>query len=261
MEISRFCVIFRGFVKPGHLPGACFAHESAFFCALVFFPLALANRSLCYRDQILHMESNLRKGEVVMATFSFTGKVLASLAAAAALTISASPALAGGEIASRPMAPPPAMMPPPAPAPQAAPYNGQSTGNSLVDIVLYYVPNRVLDAIDIARVNIGIGCGFGFNIRATELAEIGYGQYSTTRFGMKGRVMPVYDEKIDEGGIGFLGWVNGCLQRDPSEVGADLHLGVIGAQAAVSLVEVVDFVAGFALIDLQGDDLGPNPWD
>lgn len=193
-----------------------------------------------------------------MATFSFKASL-----AAAAVAVSAVPAMAGGEIAGPPMMPPQAPMYAPAPAPQvaAAPYNGQSVGNSLLDMVLYYVPNRVLDAVDVFRLNIGIGCGFGFNIRATELAEIGYGQYSTTRFGMKGRVMPVYDEKIDEAGIGFLGWVNGCLQRDPSEVGADLHLGVIGAQAAVSLMEAVDFVAGFALIDLQCDDLGPNPWD
>ncbi len=193
-----------------------------------------------------------------MATFS-----LKATLAAAAVAVSAVPAMAGGEIAGPPMMPPQAPMYAPAPAPQvaAAPYNGQSVGNSLLDMVLYYVPNRVLDAVDVFRLNVGIGCGFGFNVRATELAEIGYGQYSTTRFGMKGRVMPVYDEKIDEAGIGFLGWVNGCLQRDPSEVGADLHLGVIGVQAAVSLMEAVDFVAGFALIDLQCDDLGPNPWD
>lgn len=195
-----------------------------------------------------------------MATFS---KVTATLAAAA-LTISATSAFAGGEMQGGPHMPPP--MYPQGPqmgmqAPVAAPYNGQSTGSSLIDVVLYYVPNRVLDFIDIGRASIGIGCGFGFNLRATELAEIGYGQYSTTRFGMKGRVMPVYDEKIDEAGIGFLGWVSGCLQRDPSEVGADLHLGVIGVQAAVSLVEVADFVAGIVLIDLQGDDLGPNLWD
>lgn len=190
-----------------------------------------------------------------MAKFSLTG--FASLAAAA-LMFSATPVMAGGELPSRPMMPPPAYA---QAAPCAPNYNGQSTGSSLLDIILYYAPNRVLDAIDIGRFSLGIGCGFGFNLRATELLEIGYGQYSTTRFGLKGRVMPVYDEKIDEAGIGFLGWVNGCLQRDPSEVGADLHLGIIGAQAAISLVEVVDFIAGFALIDLQCDDLGPNPWD
>ena len=188
-----------------------------------------------------------------MATFY--GKLMASFAAAATV-ISAAPVMAGGEVAYAPIAPPPIAAPAPCP-----PYAGQSTGSGLVDIILYYVPNRVLDLVDIGRVSIGIGCGWGFNVRATELLELGYGQYSTTRFGMKGRVMPVYDEKIDEGGIGFLGYVNGCLQRDPSEIGADLHLGVIGAQAAVSLMEAVDFVTGFVLIDLQCDDLGPNPWD
>ena len=119
----------------------------------------------------------------------------------------------------------------------------------------------MLDFIDIGRLSIGVGCGFGDNVRVTELAEIGYGQYSTTRFGMKGRVLPVYEESINESGIAFLGYVNGCLQRDPTEVGADLHLGIIGAEAAVSLAEAADFVTGFLLIDLQGDDLGPNPWD
>ena len=103
--------------------------------------------------------------------------------------------------------------------------------------------------------------GFGFNVRATELAEVGFGQYETTRFGMKGRVLPVYEECIDEAGFAFLGYVNGCLQRDPTEVGADLHVGIIGAQVAVSLAEAVDFVAGILMIDLQGDDLGCSPWD
>ncbi len=195
-----------------------------------------------------------------MGAFSMTGKVFAALAAAAALTLTPMPAMAGGEMPSRPVAPPPAMAPVQAPcaAPCATPCGKQC---SIFDVLLYYVPNRVLDFIDIGRFNIGIGCGFGFNVRATELAEIGFGQYETTRFGMKGRVLPVYEENIDEAGFAILGYVNGCLQRDPTEVGADLHIGIIGVQAAVSLAEVADFVTGFVLIDLQGDDLGCTPWD
>jgi hypothetical protein len=182
---------------------------------------------------------------------TFSGKVFASLAAAAALTFVSMPAMAGGELPSR-------HVPPPACPPQAV---APAKCYNWYDVILYYVPNRVLDLIDIARLNVGIGCGFGVNVRLTELAEIGFGQYQTTRFGMKGRVLPVYEENIDEAGIAFLGYVNGCLQRDPTEVGADLHLGIIGAQAAISLAEAADFVAGIVLIDLQGDDLGPSPWD
>lgn len=181
-------------------------------------------------------------------------KVLASLAAATAIFLIPSASEAGAELPPR-MMPAPIQQQPVCPPPPAAKcYNA-------FDIVLYYVPNRVLDFVDIFRCNIGIGCGFGFNVRATELAEIGYGCYETTRFGMKGRVMPVYEENIQEGGIAFLGYVNGCLQRDPTEIGADLHLGVIGAQAAVSLAEAADFVTGFIFVDLQQDDLGPNPFD
>lgn len=179
-------------------------------------------------------------------------KVMASLAAAAAIVLSPAVSKASAELPARPelpQAPPPAVCQP-----------AQKCYNAW-DIILYYVPNRVLDLVDIGRLNIGIGCGWGFNVRATELAEIGYGCYETTRFGMKGRVLPVYEENISEGGIAFLGYVNGCLQRDPTEVGADLHIGVIGAQAAVSLAEAADFITGFLLIDLQQDDLGPNPFD
>ena len=177
-------------------------------------------------------------------------KVMASLAAAAAIVLCPAVSKAGAELPARHV-PPPVEQPV---AVQAKCYNAW-------DIVLYYVPNRVLDFVDIFRLNIGIGCGWGFNVRATELAEIGYGSYETTRFGMKGRVLPVYEENIQEGGVAFLGYINGCLQRDPTEVGADLHIGVIGAQAAVSLAEAADFIVGFILVDLQQDDLGPNPFE
>lgn len=178
-------------------------------------------------------------------------KVMASLAAAAAILMTPAISNAGGELPQRgPIGP---VCPPVVQAPAKC-YNAW-------DIVLYYVPNRVLDFVDIFRLNIGIGCGWGFNVRATELAEIGYGCYETTRFGMKGRVLPVYEENINEGGVAFLGYVNGCLQRDPTEIGADLHVAVIGAQAAVSLAEAADFITGFILVDLQQDDLGPNPFE
>ncbi len=180
-----------------------------------------------------------------------TAKLFASLAAAAALFVGATSAMAGGELPARPC-------PPPAPAPAAC---APAKKCDVLHMILYYVPNRVLDLIDIGRLSVGFGVGYGVNVRLTELAEIGVGQYETTRFGMKGRILPIYEECIDEAGVAFLGYVNGCLQRDPTEVGGDLHLGVIGVQAAVSLAEAADFVAGLILIDLQGDDLGCNPWD
>jgi hypothetical protein len=155
--------------------------------------------------------------------------------------------MAGGELPAKPC-PPPAVCP-------------KVDKGGLLHMVLYYVPNRVLDFIDIGRLSVGFGVGYGVNVRLTELAEVGLGCYESTRFGMKGRVLPIYEENIDEAGVAFLGFVNGCLQRDPTEIGADLHVGVIGAQAAVSLAEAADFIVGFLLIDLQGDDIGPNPWD
>ena len=185
-----------------------------------------------------------------MLTCSKTAKIFASLAAAAAVMLTPMPSMAGGEIPCKPKC-----------APVCAPAPAPCKAYQWWDMVLYYVPNRVLDFVDIGRASIGVGPGYGINVRVTELAEVGVGKYETTRFGMKGRVLPVYEENIDEAGVAFLGFVNGCLQRDPTEIGADLHIGVIGAEAAVSLAEAADFVAGIVMIDLQGDDLGPNPWE
>jgi len=191
-----------------------------------------------------------------MKFFTTTGKVLATLAAAAALTVLPMPSMAGGEMPSRPCPPPCA------PAPACAPAScSPAHCPSWFDFILYYPLNRVNDVLDIFRLNIGFGYGFGINVRATELLEVGVGQYESIRFGMKGRVLGTYEENICEGGVGFLGWVGGCLQRDPSEVGADIHLGIIGVQAAVSLVEVVDAVTSVFGLDIQGDDLGPTLWD
>lgn len=184
-----------------------------------------------------------------MVTRSKAVRLFASLAVAAAILVPTA-VQAGAELPAKPCPPPPCAVAP-APVKQYQWWH----------MVLFYPVNRVLDLIDIGRVSIGVGPGFGFNLRATELAEVGVGCYETTRFGMKGRVLPVYEENIDESGVAFLGFVNGCLQRDPTEIGADLHIGIIGAQVAGSVAEAADFAAGFLLIDLQGDDLGPNPWD
>jgi hypothetical protein len=172
---------------------------------------------------------------------------LATVAAVAALVLAPAPSMAGRELQK-------VVVPPPAPAAPAK-------RSSFLDQVLFYIPNRALDLIDIGRASIGVGPGFDANIRVTELATAAIGQYETTRFGMKGRTLPVYEENIDEGGVGFLGYVNGKLQRDPSEIGGDLHVGVVGVQLAASLAEAADFLAGLILIDLQKDDLTASPWE
>lgn len=173
---------------------------------------------------------------------------LATVAAAAALVLAPAPSMAGREIQRVVVQ-------------QQVETVTTTKRSSFLDQVLFYIPNRALDLVDIGRLSIGVGPGFDANIRATELATVGLGQYETTRFGMKGRTLPVYEENIDEGGVGFLGYVNGKLQRDPSEIGGDLHVGVVGVQAAASLAEAADFLAGLILIDLQKDDLTASPWE
>ena len=40
--------------------------------------------------------------------------------------------------------------------------------------VLLYIPNRVLDLIDVFRVDVGVGASVGSVVRVTEYAQLGY---------------------------------------------------------------------------------------
>ncbi len=128
-------------------------------------------------------------------------------------------------------------------------------------VVAMYPINRFLDAMDIFRVYVGVGPGVGANVRTTQLVfTAGSGDYCATCFGMRGRIAPTFEETVSECGIAVLGNVCGTLQSDPTEIGATAH-ALVGVNIAASVAEAVDFVVGFACVDLQNDDLTPSPWD
>ena len=125
---------------------------------------------------------------------------------------------------------------------------------------LLYLPNRLLDLVDIFRANIGVGRGWGLNLRATRFLTGAASEYDTIRFGMRGREMPRYEEYVDECCLGLMGLELGHFDRSSFEVGATAHLGYIGAEAGFDLDETVDFLLGFACIDYREDDFGSRVW-
>lgn len=128
-------------------------------------------------------------------------------------------------------------------------------------IVAMYPANRILDAMDVVRVSVSTGPGAGINVRTTNLGvTAGAGNYSATCFGMRGRIMPAFEESVQESGFAVAGNVCGNLQSDPTEIGATAH-ALVGLNVAASTSEALDFLAGIVCIDLQGDDLTPSPWD
>jgi hypothetical protein len=123
--------------------------------------------------------------------------------------------------------------------------------------VLLYIPNRILDIIDIFRVDVGVGASVGGVVRVTEYAQLGYRQMMpvSLRVGDFGRQFPVVVESSNE--IGVSPAFKQSADRDicEAEIGLGLDVLLVGAYGGVCLDEVADFVGGIFLIDFKGDDL------
>lgn len=134
-------------------------------------------------------------------------------------------------------------------------------GQSIPRMVLLYPVNRVLDLLDIFRLNVGAGPGFGLNLRATKFVQVGLENYFSVRAGLGkrgGLLVPRYglfytESELLTMGVGPL--YTGGWQRGMTEVGGTIHLGIVGADAAIDLSEILDFLGGFVFIDFKGDDL------
>jgi len=62
--------------------------------------------------------------------------------------------------------------------------DNKKEGNSIASKALLYLPNRILDFLDIFRLNVAIGPGLGLNVRATKFAQIGAETYISARVGL-----------------------------------------------------------------------------
>ncbi len=132
----------------------------------------------------------------------------------------------------------------------------QSSGHSWVEKVLLWIPNRVLDAFDIFRVDVGAGPAFGAVARISRYGQIGYRQVApfSLRVGAFGRNAPFLVETSNEFGIGP-GYIS---SRDRKVCKGEIGLGadfIVGAYLGFCAEEVLDFVAGVFFLDVQGDDI------
>ena len=123
--------------------------------------------------------------------------------------------------------------------------------------VLLYIPNRVLDLIDVFRVDVGVGASVGAVVRVTEYAQLGYRQMApvSLRVGDFGRQFPVLVETSNE--IGVSPAFKQSADRDvcSAEIGLGGDLLIVGAYGGICLDELADFVGGLFLIDFKDDDM------
>jgi len=60
--------------------------------------------------------------------------------------------------------------------------------------VLWWVPNRLLDAFDVAKLSIGVGPGIGLEVYVTKAIWVSYLNYRSWRFGIDGRTFGCYED-------------------------------------------------------------------
>lgn len=148
-------------------------------------------------------------------------------------------------------------------APQRASFSRQ---------LVWYVPNRFMDMLDVFRFRVRLGPGLAAGVRVTDFGSFYCGEYYSVYGGLPGPRnqyflrSPVGFECLK--GVVFCG-VNATDDTPygpaygPTEIDAGVHLGVVGVDAGVDPLEFADFLTGFLFFDLKRDDYprprGPKP--
>ncbi len=122
---------------------------------------------------------------------------------------------------------------------------------------LLWIPNRVMDFIDIFRLDLGVGPAYGGVVRITKYAQLGYRKMApaSVRIGDFGRLTPVMVERSEEGGAPWDFTNSREREICPGEIGLGLDLVVIGGYGGICLDEVADFIGGLFFYDFKHDDL------
>ncbi len=167
---------------------------------------------------------------------------------------------------------------------------GTVRAESVVSKVALWPANRVLDALDVFSLSLGMGLGVRAELMATELCKGGIGSDTLAglvkdydrQYGIGGRngwywsFITVQQEKLER--LSFLGSVKGYNieyigvpdvndpiydfysgSRDYWRIGGALGLLVEG-ELYLHPVEFADFIIGIFFIDLRGDDLNGDDY-
>jgi hypothetical protein len=125
-------------------------------------------------------------------------------------------------------------------------------------VVLMYLPNRVLDAFDMARAGVNVGPGIGVQLKATENAQVTFITRTSAGLGLQTlRHLPAYASIENVAGAGplsagsnlGLGWY-----QSPMDLRIELHPFIVGAHVAVEPKEIADFILGIFTVDISKDD-------
>ncbi len=142
--------------------------------------------------------------------------------------------------------------------------DGAGEGHHPLHVFLFYVPNRIFDTLDVFRARVRVGPGIAVGARATEVADVFLGTYTTLYTGIPGpRGKPVPSLPIGfeanhglevsvadaSTGLGF------APEYGLLEVGAGAQAVLVGFDLGVDPLELLDLLVGIVGLDIVGDDL------
>ena len=137
------------------------------------------------------------------------------------------------------------------------------TGHGVAHKILLYIPNRLLDIFDMARVRVRLGPGLAVDVRATEYADVFLGTYASVYVGLPGprmRKMPHLPFGVEtlSGVEVSVADLSAGLGLGPdysrTEIGLGVQALIVGADVGVDPMEILDFLGGFFLWDPRHDD-------
>lgn len=149
-------------------------------------------------------------------------------------------------------------------AEEMAPVQQEDPAPGLPTKILWYLPNRALDLLDVFRLRAKVGPGLGAGARVTDVASFYAGRSHAVYAGPPG---PRHPDRVpaligleQKRGLVILGVdATDSLLYPPEysfdEIGLDVHLLFLGAEVGVSPAEGVDFLYGWFGSDPRGDDL------
>ncbi len=139
-------------------------------------------------------------------------------------------------------------------------YSAQPAREARADVadtgraIANWLPNLIVDVLDIVKLNVSVGEGHALDVRATRALDLGCSNYDVTRYGLNVSEGAVVDEAVEDCGVSVLGFVAGTRERDPHEIGLTLHVIRGGLEAAVNLRKALDAVTGIFFVDLEDDN-------